>query len=72
MADHPVIVGGGGEGHVLPECGDYAMVAMRYRDVEFAFCMTPEQMEHGLIPTVEALRDCVFAEPPLDKSFVQT
>lgn len=47
---------------VLPDGGEYATIAMRYKNTELAFCMKPEHMEHGLVPTIEKLRECVMTE----------
>jgi len=47
---------------ILPECGEYAMVAMRYKDTELAFCIKPEHMDHALIRCIESLRKCVFEQ----------
>jgi hypothetical protein len=45
---------------ILPESGEYAMIAMRYKDTELAFCMKPEDMDDGLIQTIETLRKLVL------------
>ena len=50
---------------ILPESGEYAIVAMRYKNRELAFCMKPEAMEHGLIPTIQALRYAVIEHADL-------
>jgi hypothetical protein len=51
--------------HFLPESGEYATVVMQYKNRELGFCMKPEDMEHGLIPTIKALRYAVIEHADL-------
>lgn len=45
----------------LPDPGEgYAMVVMRYKDKELAFCIKPEEMDTTLVQSVEALRKLVL------------
>jgi hypothetical protein len=50
---------------ILPDSGEYAMVAMRYKDVELAICMKPEHMECCFLTSVDQLRKVVLEQQQL-------
>ena len=47
---------------ILPDAGDRAIIAMRYKNVELAFCIKPDDPDEVLITCIRRLWEVVRKE----------
>lgn len=44
---------------ILPESGDFALVAMRFKEIELCFCFRPTDSDEVLFANIKRLRELV-------------